>query len=406
MKRTLSICSGLIALIAIGCQTEKSNDEQLAILALAAAGPQAAVVNRYADLSFQLYSDSYDEAVKLQAAVNTFSASRTTANLTAVREQWTKARQVYLQTETLRFADGPIDNPDVLSVSGTELEGLLNAWPMDEVFNECYLLGNNSIGGSGCSTVRVSESDLLAAQGVSAGGAAPDGDTEKNISVGWHPIEYLLWGVDSDSAAPTAASTRINYFTDATHGANRTTYLVNVTNILVDHLKLLKDAWDPSIAGSYSATFRGDSQALTKMITGMASFTRNEFGGERFNGLTLGDQEEEHSCFSDTTNQDFYYNAQGVEVFFTGDYNGQSGAGLDDLYPADKATTIKNALAQAKSEMNPDTAPRFELAVTNANATYKNTLQNTVQPGLQNAGDAFVDGASSSLGISITPRTP
>jgi putative iron-regulated protein len=48
-------------------------------------------------------------------------------------------------------------------------------------------------------------------------------------------------------------------------------------------------------------------------------------------GLDSGDQEDEHSCFSDTTHQDFVYDIKGVENVWTGKYPGFTGPGMRDL---------------------------------------------------------------------------
>ncbi len=48
-------------------------------------------------------------------------------------------------------------------------------------------------------------------------------------------------------------------------------------------------------------------------------------------GLDSGDQEDEHSCFSDTTHQDFVYDLKGVENVWTGEYPGATGPGVRDL---------------------------------------------------------------------------
>ena len=47
------------------------------------------------------------------------------------------------------------------------------------------------------------------------------------------------------------------------------------------------------------------------------------------------DQEDEHSCFSDTTWLDLLGNAKGIQNVWTGAYEGTDlGAGLEDLYKA------------------------------------------------------------------------
>ena len=64
--------------------------------------------------------------------------------------------------------------------------------------------------------------------------------------------------------------------------------------------------------------------------------------------LDSGNQEDEHSCFSDTTYQDFVFNAKGISNVYFGDYAGYQGKGFDEL------------LAQ----MNPDLNQKITAALT------------------------------------------
>ena len=47
--------------------------------------------------------------------------------------------------------------------------------------------------------------------------------------------------------------------------------------------------------------------------------------------LDSGDPEDEHSCFSDNTHNDFMYNAIGIENVYFGRYDNYSGVGISDL---------------------------------------------------------------------------
>ena len=48
-------------------------------------------------------------------------------------------------------------------------------------------------------------------------------------------------------------------------------------------------------------------------------------------GLDSGDQEDEHSCFSDTTNRDFVYDLKGIANVWTGRYPSLDGPGMRHL---------------------------------------------------------------------------
>ncbi|GIX42483.1 MAG: hypothetical protein KatS3mg129_2216 [Leptospiraceae bacterium] len=394
---------------------KKNDNNDNAVLALLLTGSgidRTAIVKRYADLSYKIYNETYEKTLELQTAVNEYvSDPSSQTKLENARQKWIEARQKYLLTETLRFAEGPIDNPDILNelVDGnpTELEGLINAWPLDEQFNECFLIGSSEIGGSGCTTSHPLDEDSLINFNA-------ENDKEENVATGWHPIEYLLWGKDDADATKEAGrglSQTLSYFQNSTYGSRRRTYLQNATNILVRHMKMLRDVWNPSDANSYYHKFVNDPEALKKMITGFASFAKNELAAERFNGVDTRDQEDEHSCFSDTTNKDFYYDVLGIKIFFTGDYNGEEGPGLDSISGSYKDSIIKH-LDKALEVMDPKNAPVYDVVIVDgANGRTQDhedqfeTIKFEVRPGLNNVGFDFVE-IGESLGFKITPQIP
>ena len=71
---------------------------------------------------------------------------------------------------------------------------------------------------------------------------------------------------------------------------------------------------------------------LGKILVGMLTLTEFELASERLGvPLDSGDQEDEHSCFSDNTHNDFIYNALGIENVYFGRYSEYQGVGLDEL---------------------------------------------------------------------------
>ncbi|MCW7462172.1 imelysin family protein [Leptospira limi] len=342
----------------MGCTKQENNDTSLlASLALVSAGGnQAAFLETYSQIAFQNYSDAYADVVLLREKVTTFTqkASPTLSDLNEVRTLWRKARISYIQTEIFRFSQGPVDNPNL--TSGVELEPLMNSWPLDEGYIDTVVL-----------TGTVSKQGLIDKnQGDCSSGTCPDGDTAKNISVGWHAIEYILWGVDTaNNTTPGTSITQANFTTANGSGsaqAKRSAYLLYATEILESHLLVLKNAWDPSISGSYVQKFKSSSTSFENILRGIAKFAGGEWGGERMTGVFGGDQEEEQSCFSDNTKSDFYYDAKGLENIYNGTYSGSktiTGYGLKNLlgketnYIKDRITTSEQFCL---NEFNEDTS--------------------------------------------------
>lgn len=266
----------------------------------------------YADMAYANYQDSYTKAVELKTAINTFVATPTQANFNAAKQAWLDAREPYGQSEIFRFVDGPIDNP----ADGPE--GLINAWPMDEAYVD-YVQGsaNSGIINDLTTYPTINESTLVSANEF--GG-------ETNVSLGFHAIEFLLWGQDLSTSGP-GARPYTDFVTDgsgtASNQARRGEYLNICIDLLVQALDQVKSAWDPAGTNNYRTTWLAlDNQiALRKIFNSIRVMSGFELSGERmFTAYDNQDQEDEHSCFADNTHRDIALNALGIKNLYLGQY--------------------------------------------------------------------------------------
>ncbi|MEM6645746.1 MAG: imelysin family protein [Bacteroidota bacterium] len=368
------------AILATGCTTDNS------------AADQRAVMETYAEIAFASYEDSYNEAVVLDEAIDAFVANPTASGLEAAKDAWLAAREPYGQTEAYRFADGPIDAAD-------GPEGLLNAWPLDEAYVD-YVVGAPGAGiVNNADQFPTIDADLLV--DLNERGA------EENVSIGYHAIEFLLWGQDLSG---TGAGNRP--FTDYTTDANaerRKQYLATTSDLLLDHLKQMVDAWAPD-ESNYRSTFMSldPEQALRNMLTGIGTLSKSELAVERiFVAVDNQDQEDEHSCFSDNTHRDIITNAIGIANVYRGSYQrldgtSVSGRSLEDLVrDADSAVgdRISSFVNAALSTSDAIPVPFDRAIIENQDAVL------TSVDALQDLGDSFVEGAQA-LGIAINTELP
>lgn len=299
--------------------------------ALAVAGSSdtdaQAVVDHYAAGVHAAYEASLASATELDAAIDAFLADPTDETLEAAKQAWLTARNDYGLTEAFRFYGGPIDN----ETDGPE--GLINAWPLDEVYID-YVEGDPSAGiVNDPDTYPTIDAELLTSLNEQGG--------EANISTGWHAIEFLLWGQDLSTDGP--GERPVTDYTTSDNADRRATYLAETSDLLVDHLTGLVDAWAPD-ADNYRAEFVATDpvEALTMIVTGIGELTRGELAGERmYVAYEQRSQEDEHSCFSDNTTADLLANALGIEMVLTGVYpGGAEGPGLYSLFESsDEAAT-------------------------------------------------------------------
>jgi putative iron-regulated protein len=273
-------------------------------------------VKAYVDLVQASYARAAADAMSLQQSVAALLAAPTQESLDAARKAWVAARPAYLRTEAFRFYDGPIE----------AVEGDLNAWPVNEAYID-YVEGNPNAGLVNDPSFKLDSTSLAAAN---------QSQDEADVTVGWHAIEFMLWGQDlSTGSAGNRPYT--DYAAGTGSNDRRRAYLKLVTDKLVADLQGLAAAWEDQDPMSLAARMKTMPQreALGRMINGMAILAGFEFMSERLAvALDSGDQEDEHSCFSDTTKQDFVHDLLGIRQVWTGDADGKSRPGLDELVRA------------------------------------------------------------------------
>lgn len=313
------------------------------------ADPRRPVLETYAAIVLATYEDSLAAARALDAAVDALLARPSEQTLTVARDRWRAARVPYGYSEAFRFYAGPIDGE-----GGPE--GQLNGWPLDENHIDAVQIdayntapGLNIIGDA--QSFPQITPELIAAQNEAGG--------EKNIASGYHAIEFLLWGQDRNDPAGSAGQRAYTDFvaksdpaTDV--AARRGHYLKAATTLLIRDLEGVTDAWrssDNAGAPTYRNAFvSGDVYTeLKRMFTGMAALAEVEMAGERLNvPLLSGDQEEEQSCFSDTTADDLRANVAGIEHVWFARYTRPDGKVISGPSLAD---LVKNADPRVAEEV-------------------------------------------------------
>lgn len=270
-------------------------------------------LKNYADIVCATYGDAVAAAEQLKQDIEKFINAPTEAGLQQARKAWIAARQPYLQSEVARFYDGPID----------EVEGFINSWPIDEN----YIDYTESEAQAGI----INQTDLYPAISKQLLVSLNEKEGEKNISTGWHAIEFLLWGQDLSDEGPGNRSYK-DYVEPKDGGhANalrRRAYLKIITELLCEQLRMVEAQWEPDKKDNYRAQFLAavPHESLEKVIRGMGSFSGAELGGERtVVAYTTKEQEDEHSCFSDMTHQDMRYDQVGIMNICHGTYHQLSG---------------------------------------------------------------------------------
>jgi putative iron-regulated protein len=282
--------------------------------------PTRAAIESYVELAFRAYSAAHEDARRLQRAVEEFVSNPAIdeAALNRVRQAWIDTRPSYGRTEVFRFYEGPIDFGKRADGSQGP-EPLLNSWPVNEAYID-YVQGNPAAGLVNESQIPITRSTLIERNAR---------DDEADVTTGYHAIEFLLWGQDHDPAGPGHRPAR-DFVGDGA-AARRRQYLQASTDLLVENLGFVVDQWAPDKDNYRGHFLKMDArESVADMLTGMATLAGFEVAAERLaTPLDSGSQEDEHSCFSDTTDLDILANVTGIADAYFGRSASYQGAGLD-----------------------------------------------------------------------------
>ena len=286
-------------------------------------------INTYARIVSASYQDSLLLAQNLEINIKTFLANPSESSLQDAKNSWLAARDVYGQTEAYRFYGGPIDDED-------GPEGLINAWPLDEAYID-YVDGDPNAGiiNNVAEYPEITKELLLSLN---------EQGSEENISVGFHAIEFLLWGQDLNREG--AGARPYTDFTTAVNAERRKAYLQITSELLIENLEELNADWDTT-GNNYRASFLQlhPDEALSHILTGIGVLAKSELGGERiFTAYDNQDQEDEHSCFSDNTHSDIIANFKGVQNVYLGTYTRPYGSVISGISIADVLEATNPAL--------------------------------------------------------------
>ena len=316
---------------------------------------RAAVLDTYADIAQAGYGDSLSTAQTLQAAVDTLISAPSAENLQAAKTAWLAARVPYQQTEVYRFGNAIVD----------AWEGKVNSWPLDEGLidyvgdayggptdeNELAVLNVIANPAFQLSGVEIDASEITPE--LLATTLHEADENEANVATGYHAIEFLLWGQDTNGFDHGAGNRSWTDYAmgDVCTNANcdrRGQYLKAATDLLVSDLEWMTAQWADGGAARVAVT--GDETAgITAMLTGMGSLSYGETGGERMKlGLMLHDPEEEHDCFSDNTHNSHFYDAMGIRNIYLGEYTRVDGLTISG---ASLAALVEAADAGVNAEL-------------------------------------------------------
>lgn len=375
----MSMLGGICGFTA--CQETSKRAQQSA----AEQADKTAIIQHYSKLVHLTYTDCLHTAKELDNAISIFLSNPTQTSLNKAKEAWLVSREPYGQSEAFRFYAGPIDDE-----KGPE--GLLNAWPLDEAYIESSSATVKGIIDNTADYPELSQELLISLN---------EQEGEENISMGYHAIEFLLWGIDQSAEGP--GERPFTDYTTAPNAKRRAQYLKLATKQLIDNLQFLVNEWAPE-KENYRAKFNSlpEDQALTNILNGIGMLSGFELARERVDvPLNTMSQEDEHSCFSDNTHNDILYNAQSVQNAFEGSYKGVSvelaaGPSVKQLF--DNAENLSRAIQKSVNLSKSLNAP-FDQLILKENTEGRASVKAIVDSLSEQAN--AISAACSNIGLSI-----
>lgn len=296
-------------------------------------------------LANPLYSDFEQAALELKTAVNNLAANTTAENLQIARDAWRNTRVYWEQSEG--FLIGPVDEMN--------FDPFLDTWPTDHVAMEDLLASGTPL----------TESYL-------AGLDNPDDATELTLR-GFHPLEYILWGLSGEKNA-----------TEIT--AREKEYAVALVGDIYNNISALKASWLPGstyfgneilTAGQAGSRYESKRAALEEIANALITICIEVGEGKMLEPFdpspdsTITESPYAHNSFADFKN-----NIIGARNVYMCTYNGQTGTSLSDLVKYNNAALdleIKQKFELVINSFDGFTTT-FEQAIYNDRPRVQNTL--------------------------------
>lgn len=292
------------------------------------------VLQGYRTLAHWSYEAAYHSVDRLKARVLQLLAQPSQENLQAARQAWRAAHRDYSETEAFRFGNWIVD----------EWEVNVNAWPVDE-----GLLDYVASGYAASPTNPLARHNLVSRRDIAVNGITLDTErldwtqlkfihggsaVEANVVLGYHAVEFLLWGQDlrpttpgagerpwTDFALDQTACTSGPDAAPSEHCQRRRRLLQAMTEHLYTQLGDMALNWAGNSPASYGLHIvSGDvDEGLRRMLYSLIRLAGDEMAGERMQvALLTHAPEEEQDCFSDDSHQSAYHNAVGIQNIYFG----------------------------------------------------------------------------------------
>ena len=295
------------------------------------------VLNNFVDnVAIPQYQNFSTTADALNTSITNLDANSTEENLAKAKQSWKDLRTSWEQCEGFLF--GPVEDDNY--------DPNMDTWPVDYVQLDSLLASSNPL--------QISDIQNLSTLSLR----------------GFHPIEYILWGVDGNRSAASITT-------------REKTYMVSLTKDLQNNANALNNSWitgpgnfgkEVKSAGNGSTVYSKKQEVYMAVTQAMIDICDEVGEGKMAEPYAALDSNIVESPFSDNSTIDFKNNIIGLGNVYNGTYSG-SGTGITNLVAAKNISLdnkIKQQITAAINSFNAISLP-YEQAIFDQRTQITNT---------------------------------
>ena len=241
------------------------------------------------------YRDIKDKAGALKDAIDALNANPGTTTLLAAQDAWRAVRIPWEQAEGYLF--GPAEDYNYDPATDT--------WPVNTTELDSLLASNNPL--------QLADIELL-----------------QYSLKGYHPIEYVLFGVGGSRTPSELTARHLQYVVSLSQS------LYNATSGLVDHWEIFAEQL--TTAGNGSTRFSTRKDAFLAIVGAMQGICDEVANGKMKEPLDNHDSSLVESQYAHNATTDFQNNIIGIENAYFSRYNGVYGKSLHDMVQATQSS--------------------------------------------------------------------
>ena len=329
-------------------------------------------VSNYSNIAEAASRSALSQGRILKEAISAFVKDPKAETHLLAKVSWMQARLPFLQSEFSRMI---VERGEV----NHDISNLLNGWPIDPglIDYTAKVPGENIINNK--EKYPSITTELLRSINLKAG--------KSGFTTGYHVIEFLLWGEDSERSSSGKRSFKDYDKSNSELAKRRADYLVACCDLLIEDLENLVSEWDHESKNNLRAHLESmpSDQAIRKILR-MVSVLADGLAESQIGSIISKESVfKEQSTFSDTTHFDFLHTVAGISNLAAGAYVGLDGKlqvlglgliGLAEQAPNARAEKIRSLINDAMKSAQAFKGPfdQFNQDEKNVTGSEKSTI--------------------------------